>query len=107
MNPYVRQIIAEVAAKHGITPGNIMDVSRYRHIVRARHEVFHRLCNERGYSAERIAAILNRDGSSVRYGIARHAIAEGVSSRLSIRSYTIRLEMSRNYNASHRYEALA
>lgn len=102
MNLQVRRIIAEVAEKHGIEARDIIETSRYKPIVAARHEVFFRLCNERGYSAERIAAILHRDSSSVRYGIGRHAVTTGAQSRLSVGGYTIRLEMSRAYNGQQR-----
>lgn len=107
MNPYVRTILNEVAVKHCVSVQDIIATSRYRPIVAARHEVFYRLCNERGYSAERIAEIFKRDDSSVRYAIGRHAVVMRVPSRISIGSYTIRLAMSRAYNAGHRCEVAA
>lgn len=107
MNQHVKRILSEVSKQHRVSVLDILSPSRYRPIVAARHEVFYRLCHERSYSSERIAAIFKRDGSSVRYGIGRHAITSRLPSRLSLCHYTLRLAMSRAYNENHRREVAA
>lgn len=67
-----RDVIAEVAREHEVTPEQVMGRSVHRHVVRARWAAMARL-REAGLSYPRIGRILGRDHSTVMYGIRRHA----------------------------------
>ena len=95
MNSHIRKIMAEVAAKHGVTAHDIIETSRYRPIVSARHEVFYRICQERRYSTNRVARIFGRNDTSVRYAVGCHAMRNAVALRLSCRIYVKKAEANR------------
>ena len=69
-----RQIVQEVAAKHGVTFEEIVSMRRQQHIVDARNEVYFRLRNETTWSFPSIGRFLgDRDHSSVMCGARKHA----------------------------------
>jgi chromosomal replication initiation ATPase DnaA len=68
-----RHDLNEVALKHGVSPREILSPFRDKPIVSARYELFWRLRVERKYSFGRIGLLLDRDHSTVVYGVKRHA----------------------------------
>lgn len=64
--------IAKVAAAHGVPVNRVMGDSRKRPVVLARYEAYYLLRKTRGLSYPRIAAIFDRDHTSVIHGIGRH-----------------------------------
>lgn len=61
-----RQIIAEVAARRGVDPRDILRACRKPKVFRARIEVAERL-RARGYSSPQIGRCLNKDHTTVLY----------------------------------------
>jgi len=69
-----RQIIVDEALKANCHPSQILSKTRTRHVVYARQAIMFRLRNELlGLSLPQIGGILNRDHSTVIYGIDQHA----------------------------------
>lgn len=71
-NGLVRTILQEVAAKHGFTYSELTSDRRSRKIAYARQEVMWRASKETRASLPMIASILNRDHTTVLYGIRKH-----------------------------------
>lgn len=75
----IRDIIAEVADKHGLTPDDITGRSRVHKIIHARHEVMWtarqvKLADGRPrYSFPMIGRLMKRDHSTIVNGVTRHA----------------------------------
>jgi hypothetical protein len=69
-----RQIVLEVAERHGVTFEEIVSMRRQQRIVDARNEVYYRLRNETTWSFPSIGRFLgDRDHSSVMCGARKHA----------------------------------
>lgn len=69
--PGADRILAEVAARHKVSPAAILGNNREHFIAVARFEVAYRLRKEYRHPFARIAAYLGRDSKSIRGGIAR------------------------------------
>jgi chromosomal replication initiation ATPase DnaA len=67
-----KAIVFEVCAKHGVTFVNLISARRTTAITIARQEAMYRLSAETTLTLPHIGAVLNRDRSSVEYGIAQH-----------------------------------
>jgi hypothetical protein len=67
-----QQIVAEVADKYDYTPADIKGDGMERRLVAARYETFWRLRTETTMSSPMIGAKLNRDHSTVLYGVRKH-----------------------------------
>lgn len=67
--PLARDIIAEVARRHGITVDAMTGPKRYPDYVAARWEAMSIIRKELGYSFPRIGALFNRDHASVIYAL--------------------------------------
>lgn len=65
MTPQTRQIIDDVARSRRLDPIAILGKRRFQRLVQARIEIAKRLKSDRGYSHNRIAAILNRDHTTI------------------------------------------
>ena len=65
------EVVSGVCSKHLINESILMSKSRQRWICAIRHEAMHEL-KEAGYTLEQIGSILNRDHTSVMYGIKKH-----------------------------------
>lgn len=63
------RIMHAVAKQHGVGAADIMSQSRRRHIINARFEVFYRLRIDLGMSYMRIAALFNKDHSTVIHAV--------------------------------------
>lgn len=70
MTPRVRLYACIAAANHGTTINRVMGQSRSRPEVQARWEVMRRLRDD-GFSLPQIGAWMDRDHSTVLYGIRR------------------------------------
>lgn len=68
----MRAILAEVADKHGVTPEAIQGRSCAREVSNARQEAMHRLYDLGWLSTPHIGRFLNRDHSTVVYGLKAH-----------------------------------
>lgn len=69
----MREIIDEVAIKHGLSVLDIISERRERHVVIARHEAMWRCKNETIFSFPRIGKVLGgRDHSTVIHGVKMH-----------------------------------
>ena len=66
-----KELILEIAKKHNITPEELVGTSRKIDIAEARQEFMH-ACHEQGMSIAEIARFLDRDQSTVAYGIKVH-----------------------------------
>lgn len=74
-----RQIVDEVATKHGVSFLDIISERRPHYIVLARQEAMYRLYNETRMSFPSIGRCLgNKDHSSVRHGVVRHCERNGL-----------------------------
>ena len=71
-DPTVRQIIKEVADKHGVSVGDILSARRPRRIANARREAMYRACTETGLSCSGIGRAFNKDHSTVIYALAQY-----------------------------------
>lgn len=67
-----REVVAETTAKHGCGIRDILGRHGPLYVSRARFEVMWRLLHELGLNSCEIGRKLDRDPSTVRYGIARH-----------------------------------
>lgn len=66
-------IIQEAAGKHSVTAGQIKGQCRFKAVVAARFEVYHRLSTELGYSLPMIGKTVGgRDHSGVLHGLRKH-----------------------------------
>ena len=80
----VRLIVAEVAARCGVTIADIRSTRRAREIVEARHEVFWRCRHETSHSLPAIARLTgNFDHTTVLYGIRRYEERMARAARLA------------------------
>ncbi len=80
--PTLKQIVIEVAEKHGITPEHIMGRSHRPYIVLARHEVMYRARRETQLSLPDIGRRLGgRDHTTVIHGIRQHVRRMAVKAR--------------------------
>jgi chromosomal replication initiation ATPase DnaA len=70
--PSWRQIVKQVAAKHGVTFEAIIGHQRNKALVIARHEALYRLSQETTFSLVKIGHKMQRDHTSVMYGIHKH-----------------------------------
>ena len=69
-----RQIIVDEALNARCHPAQILSKARTRHVVYARQAIMYRMRNELlGLSLAQIGGILNRDHTTVIYGIDQHA----------------------------------
>jgi chromosomal replication initiator protein len=69
----MREIIREVAQKHGVLVADILSDRRHKPVVVARHEAMWRCKNETSFSLPQIGrAIGNRDHTTVMHGIKMH-----------------------------------
>lgn len=72
-----RQIMADIAAKHGVTVAAIYGPSgERRRVVPARQETY-AVLRERGWSYPKIGALLARDHTTVIYGVRAHKARAG------------------------------
>lgn len=72
-----RRILAEVAQGHGLSVFDLTGKTQFAHIARARHEAMFRIYRETRLSSVQVGALLNRDHSTVLYGIRKHAERAG------------------------------
>ena len=70
MTPQARAIIREIAALRHVDPYKIIGQSRSEKVFRARIEVT-RALDARGYSTQRIGAMLNKDHSTIVFYLGR------------------------------------
>jgi chromosomal replication initiation ATPase DnaA len=68
----VAEIMIEVAAKHGLTPAQILGDQRPRKIAAARHEIMYRASKEALASLTVIGKVLRKDHTSVKHGIKKY-----------------------------------
>lgn len=68
----VDEIVRDVAKKYGVPVRGVWSDTRIRPLARARQEAYWRLQNELGLGYTRIGRLLNRDHTTVLYGIAAH-----------------------------------
>lgn len=69
-----RRIIAQTAAEHGVTVAEMTGPGQARHLAAARWQAMHRLYHRksgRQFSSLHIGWMLNRDHSTVLYGLRR------------------------------------
>lgn len=74
--PRVRLYACIAAAEHHVNIGEVLGSSRTRPAVLARWDVMRRLRND-GFSTPQIGRWLDRDHSTVVYGLRNHAMAQG------------------------------
>ena len=68
-----RQIVAEVALKHGLKMSDLTGPYRHKSIVKARHEAMWRVRDETNLSYPQIGRVLgNRDHTTVLHGVRKH-----------------------------------
>jgi hypothetical protein len=75
--PRWKEILREVCAKHKIHPEAVTGNSRQAPLVKCRREVYWRLRTELGMSLSQIGLKLNKDHTSVLYGVNEYAKALG------------------------------
>lgn len=75
----VKPFVDEVSAATGIPARLFYGVDRRAHVVAARHLVFY-AAHRAGISLSAIGRALNRDHTTVRYGVAKEAARRGESS---------------------------
>jgi hypothetical protein len=78
----LRDILKEVAGKHGALPAELCLPSgtkkaKVMQLTRARQHFYFRALTETKLSSARIGLFCNRDGATVRYGGARYALRTG------------------------------
>lgn len=73
MKIFMRDIIAETAAKHRVPVKDMLSPSHKRPLVRARWEAYHRCRHEARQSLPAIAKQFRRDHTTILYGIRRYA----------------------------------
>ena len=87
MNPKVREIIAEVSAKHGLQPAQITGPLTTKKVTKARAEAAYRIrtelrplaLNPDFYSYPNIGRMLNRNHATIYTAVQRHAEAIGAA----------------------------
>ena len=72
-NRTFKQIVLDVAEQHGVRPERIKSKQRDKQLVRARQRVMYEAFATKRFSASQIGGWLNRDHSTVLYGIWKHA----------------------------------
>ena len=77
-NILLRDVLGEVAQKHGLSIWEIKAKSRSGAVTRARHEFFFRALKETSHSCKTIGYYCQSDHGSVLYGAARHAVMNNV-----------------------------
>ena len=75
--PRWKEILRDVCAKHKIHPEAVTGKSREAPLVLCRREVYYRLRMELGMSLSQIGLKLNKDHTSVLYGVREYAKALG------------------------------
>ena len=68
----VRQIVNEVREKHGLTEEQLVSDNRQRHLIACRQEIYWRLSRETAWSLSRIGHYMNRDHTTIIWGIRAH-----------------------------------
>jgi hypothetical protein len=68
----VRQIVNEVREKHGLTEEQLVSENRQRHLIACRQEIYWRLSRETVWSLSRIGHYMNRDHTTIIWGIRKH-----------------------------------
>lgn len=63
-----RRVVADIAARNGLSPGEIMQRTRAPRISHARHEAMHAL-RQRGWSYPQIARVWGMDHTTALYGV--------------------------------------
>ncbi len=78
------RVLHAVAAYHEIDPSEILSVSRKKHIINARFEVFYRLRMDLNFSYPKIAKLMNKDHTTVLHGVKRmrQMILDGLVQRM-------------------------
>ena len=71
--PMLKEILRAVANKHGLLVNVIISESRQKHLIAPRYECFYEMHRLTKASLTQIGRAMNRDQSTVNYGIARHA----------------------------------
>lgn len=69
-----REVIADVAARHGVTSDQILSETRVTKVMAARHEIFS-ILHGMGASFMSIGRLMDRHHSTVMHGIAQHRAA--------------------------------
>jgi chromosomal replication initiation ATPase DnaA len=77
-NRTFKQIVTDVAQDHGVTPELIASPKRKKHIIPPRHRVMYEAYATKRYTTTQIGMWLNRDHSTVVYGIWKHAQRNGL-----------------------------
>ena len=68
----MKEIVKEVAEKHGLKADTLMAPSRRKNIISARHEAFYRMRYELKMAFPRIAAYFMMDHTTVLHGVRKH-----------------------------------
>lgn len=74
----IKGTLAMIAAREEIGVRDLLGRSRLSHIVRARQEAMYLCARDTGLTIANIARHLQRDGSTVRFGIVAHARRNGL-----------------------------
>ena len=69
-SPSIRQIVRDVAAAYGVTPGEILGPNRQRRLVVPRQEAMRR-ASAAGKTLTQIGKVMGRDHTTIRHGIKR------------------------------------
>lgn len=72
------ETVEQVGRRFGVAPQEILGPFRDQRIVVARHAAFSEL-RDAGLTLPRIAKVMNRDHTTVMYGIRRHAERSGAA----------------------------
>lgn len=70
MRPATRDLIRDVATRHGVEPDDILSHRRPKRLLGARIEIARALA-QRGYNGPQIGAVLKRDYTTVYYYLGR------------------------------------
>lgn len=65
------RVLHAVAKKHNVDASEILGISRKRHVINARFEVFYRLRVDLLMSYQKIAHIMKKDHSTVMHGVSK------------------------------------
>lgn len=68
MTKTTQELVADAAAKHGLTPQQILGHNRRRDIVRARWEAW-KAARDQGWTLSKIASEFNRDHTTILHGL--------------------------------------
>lgn len=74
----IKGILAMIAEREGFGVKELIDRSRFPHIVRARQEAMYLCARDTGLTMGNIAKYFQRDTSTVRYGVVAHARRNGL-----------------------------